>query len=291
MRIVIDLQSCQSGSRYGGIGRYSLALAKAMVRESRGHEFWVVVNNLLPDAIPGIRAEFTDLLPPDRIRVVHLPGPIAESKPDNLYRYQSAKLIREHFLEELQPDIIHITSLIEGFYEDVTTSVGLLAPAERTVSTLYDLIPYVEQDIYLQDPVTRKHYLSKVDELQKAGLLLSISGYSRQEAIELLGVPEQSVVNISSAADSFFRQVTATEDDVAALRNRYAIRKKFLMYTSSFDARKNQESLIKAFASLPMSVRSKYQLVIVGNGWDGVYHHLRQVGEKAGLAPDDLVFT
>ena len=94
MRIVIDLQSCQSGSRYGGIGRYSLSLAKGMVRQARGHEFWVIVNNLLPDAIPVVRAEFANLLPPDRIRTVHLPGPIAESKPDNRYRYLSAKLVR-----------------------------------------------------------------------------------------------------------------------------------------------------------------------------------------------------
>jgi hypothetical protein len=45
MRIVIDLQSCQSGSSLGGIGRYSLELAKAMVTNSSADEFVVVLNN------------------------------------------------------------------------------------------------------------------------------------------------------------------------------------------------------------------------------------------------------
>jgi len=44
VRVVIDLQSSQSGSRHGGIGRYSMSLAKAMIEQSRGHEFWVVLN-------------------------------------------------------------------------------------------------------------------------------------------------------------------------------------------------------------------------------------------------------
>src|SRR3989338_6433101 len=48
MKILIDLQSCQSGSRFGGIGRYSLALAKAMIRVGHWHDFYVLLNKSLP---------------------------------------------------------------------------------------------------------------------------------------------------------------------------------------------------------------------------------------------------
>ena len=36
MRIILDLQACQSPSRLRGIGRYSMALAKALIRRARG---------------------------------------------------------------------------------------------------------------------------------------------------------------------------------------------------------------------------------------------------------------
>lgn len=42
MRIVIDLQGAQSASRYRGIGRYTLELAKEMVRQRGEHEILVV---------------------------------------------------------------------------------------------------------------------------------------------------------------------------------------------------------------------------------------------------------
>lgn len=73
MRIVLDLQGCQSVSRLRGIGRYSLALAKAIARNAGEHEVWVVLNNLFPDSIEEIRHTFDGLVPIDRIAVFSLP--------------------------------------------------------------------------------------------------------------------------------------------------------------------------------------------------------------------------
>jgi len=43
MRIVVDLQGAQSESRFRGIGRYSLGLAKAIAREAGQHEVWLAL--------------------------------------------------------------------------------------------------------------------------------------------------------------------------------------------------------------------------------------------------------
>ena len=45
MRIVIDLQGAQNGSRHRGIGRYSVALAKSIVRNRGNHEIFILLNN------------------------------------------------------------------------------------------------------------------------------------------------------------------------------------------------------------------------------------------------------
>ncbi len=61
MRIVIDLQGAQCGSRHRGIGRYSLALAHAMVRNRGDHEIIIALSGLFPDTIEPIRAAFDGL--------------------------------------------------------------------------------------------------------------------------------------------------------------------------------------------------------------------------------------
>ncbi|HQS02828.1 MAG: hypothetical protein B7Y07_03170 [Halothiobacillus sp. 24-54-40] len=290
MRIVIDLQSCQSGSRLGGIGRYSLELAKAMARNSNGHELWIVLNNLLPSSEPIIRNEFSDLIPQDRIRVFNVPHDIAEIN-NNKTKVRSAEIIREDFIKSLNPDFVHITSLFEGLQEQIITSVGHVFASERTAVTLYDLIPLVQKDKYLSNQEALAHYLGKVEHLKKSGLLLSISEFSRTEAINLLDLHPNHVVNISSAADARFQPIEVTDEHATRLKHKYGIKNKFLMYTGSFDQRKNHANLIRAFGMLPKHVLATHQLLIVGNGWDAIYQNLKHVAKQTGLAYDSIIFA
>jgi glycosyltransferase involved in cell wall biosynthesis len=291
MRLLIDLQSCQSGSRHGGIGRYSLALAKAMAARAGSHEVWLLLNSYLTDAYEEIFDEFADLVPREHIVRFRAPGPIAELREQQRPATRIAELLREHYIAELQPDFVHLTSLFEGLNEDVATSVGLLFPAARTAVTLYDLIPLIERDKYLQIPVAESHYLAKVEHLQKAGLQLAISDFSRKEGIELLGLDPGRCVNISSAASDYFRPRTVTPERRARLTERYGIDRPFLMYTASFDQRKNQNGLIEAFSLLPAATRQSRQLVIVGNGWDDIYTQLRRQAVRLGIDSSQVVFT
>ena len=290
MRIVIDLQSCQSGSRLGGIGRYSIELAKAMARHANGHDLWVVLNNLLPDPESEIRYGLADFIPQDKIRVFEVPSGIAE-KNNNRIKVRAAELVREHYLQLLNPDVVHISSLIEGLHEEVTTSVGNFFNEEKTAVTLYDLIPLVMQDRYLDTSDSRQHYMNKIEHIRKAGLLLSISEFARKEVIDLLDVAPERVVNISSAADKKFRPITVSQEHAKHLRKRYGIKQNFLMYTGSFDQRKNHSNLIRAFGLLPKNIRRNHQLLIVGNGSDAVYQELREIAKQVGLAEDEVIFS
>ena len=99
MRIVIDLQGAQSsGSRFRGIGRYSLSLAQAMAREARGHEIWIALNGLFPDSIQALRVAFDGLVPQDRIVVWQAPGAVADIDSGNRWRREAGECLREAFL-------------------------------------------------------------------------------------------------------------------------------------------------------------------------------------------------
>ncbi len=289
MRIVIDLQGCQSGSKRGGIGRYSMDLAKAMARKPRGHDLWLALSALMPESIAEIRTAFDGLIPRDRIQVFDIPPDIA-MRTARPAKVSAAEIIREDFLRSLQPDFVHVTSLFEGFDEDVVTSVGQYFADHKTAVTLYDLIPLVHSSLYFSDAKRRDFYERKIQNIKNAGLLLAISEYSRGEAIDLLDMHPDSVVNISSAVDERFKPALSDPDKSARVLSRYGIRRQFLMYTARFDLLKNQTNLIAAFALLPRELRKNYQLVIVGKGSDDTLNKLTQLAEKSGLDAGEVIF-
>jgi glycosyltransferase involved in cell wall biosynthesis len=291
MRIVFDLQACQASNRHRGIGRYSMSLAKAMVRQSGGHDVRIVLNSRFPESIADIRAAFDGLLPQQHIVVFEVPPSIAEIEPANAWRTRAAERVREAFLADFKPDLVHIASLFEGLVDDAVSSVSLLNSGFPTAATLYDLIPLLRKEDYLQDARVRDWYYRKLQALKNTDLLLAISEHSRQEAIDALYLPPQRVVNISGAVDDTFRPLTLSEHELAELRNRYGLDRPFVMYTGGIDMRKNIEGLIEAFAQLPTEIRIAYQLAIVCKAEDADLRRLLDLAAQAGLGERDVVFT
>ncbi len=292
MRIVIDLQGAQSESRYRGIGRYSLALALGVARNAGSHEVWLVLNAALGSAIDDIRQAFAGLVPPQRICVFDIVGPTAESHPHNGPRARASELLREHAIAQLRPDAVLVTSLFEGYVDDAVVSIGRLADGASTAAVLYDLIPFLNPDKYLAQPEQRHYYERKVASLRQAGLLLAISDYSRQEAIDALGLDPARVVSISTAVDETFCPAALDATHAAALRTRFGIRRAYLMCApGGFDARKNIDGLVAAYGMLPPVQRAAHQLLIAGKINDGERQRLRDLARRHGLAPDEMVLT
>jgi glycosyltransferase involved in cell wall biosynthesis len=291
VKLVIDLQGAQStGSRSRGIGRYSLALAREMARQAGGHEVWVALNGLFPDTIEPLRDALDGLIPQDRIVVWSAPGPVAALDPANTWRRQAGEWLREAFLAALKPDILHVSSLFEGLSDDALSSVGTFEDIESAV-TLYDLIPLINSAHYLENPVLATWYQRKIGHARRAGLWLAISESSRREGIEWLNLPEDRVISIPPAADSIFRVIDLSPDDLGALRQRYGLTKPFVMYTGGIDHRKNIDRLIQAYAALPPPLRAGHQLAIVCAANPGEREILRWTARTAGLAAEDLVLT
>ena len=150
MRIVIDLQGAQSNSRFRGIGRYSTSLAKGIIRNAKEHEVYLLLNGMLTDTIESIREEFGALLPQSQICVWHAYGPVNFVSQDSLFRRESAEILRESFLHSLNPDIVIVTSMIEG-YDDDSVLGGKRHYVIPTASVFYDAIPLLQADKYLEE--------------------------------------------------------------------------------------------------------------------------------------------
>ena len=153
MRIVIDLQGAQTESRFRGIGRYSIAIARAIIRNNSQHEIFIALSAMLDESIADVKAQFADLLPAENIVVWHAAGPVRAMDQGNEWRRESAELIREAFLESLRPDVVFITSLFEGHVDDAATSVHKFSRQYKVAVQHHDLIPLEQAETYLLDDV------------------------------------------------------------------------------------------------------------------------------------------
>ena len=265
MRIVIDLQGAQTESRFRGIGRYSMSLASAMARNAGDHEIWVAVNGAFPDGIGDIRASLEGLVPAHRIRQFVTYREVGWPHAADTWRRNASERMWEGFLEGLQPDIVHVSSLFEGAQSGAVNSIGkLVGTRAATAVTLYDLIPLLNPEAYLASDWVRAWYMDKIESLKRADLLLSISQHARQEALQALDIDPTRVVNMSSAISPHFSplRIGATQRDL--LRTRFGIVGRYVMYSGAMEPRKNAEGLLHAFSMLSADASAGTQLVIAG---------------------------
>jgi glycosyltransferase involved in cell wall biosynthesis len=291
MRIVIDMQGAQGSNHQRGIGRYTLSLAQAIIRNRGAHEVFLALNGLFSDTIEPIRTIFDGLLPQENIRVWQALGSVSNISNENDWRRRTAELVREAFLASLKPDIVLVSSLFEGLGDDAVTSIGTLIRTVPTAVILYDLIPLIQRRPYLENPAVEAWYERKLDHLRRADLLLAISESSRQEGIRYLGFSAEACVNISTATDPQFQPQQIDCGQAQDVRKRYRLHRQFVMYTGGIDHRKNIEGLIRAYAKLPKPLRVSHQLAIVCSIQPPSRDALKKLAKEQGLKADELVLT
>lgn len=294
MRIVIDLQACQSVSAFRGIGRYSKALALEMTRQAkdRGHDVWLVLTDNHPEHIPAIREAFEGLVPQEKIAIFPGMAPVAGMFIENQWRARAAEQIRERFIARLQPDVLHIASLFDGTFDNAVISIGRSGIRIPTVVTQYDLIPLVMPDEYFDNADYKRYYFDKLESLTRCDFMIAISESTKEETARLLKFDASRIVNISGAVDPMFKKVALPECERSALLSRYDIRKPYILYMpGGFDARKNFSNLFRAFAALPNHLRDTHQLVIGSRSREEERVMLRAMLRDASLHENEVIFT
>lgn len=289
MRIVIDMQPCQNGSRHRGIGRHSMSFVRAMVKAARGHEFILAFNRTFAGAMDEVRRSFDGLLPPSAFVSYSAPPMATAADPNNAWRNRAAEMVRAHFLESLQPDLVFIPSLFEGFWDDTVVSVEKDAPY-LTAVTLYDLIPLEDLPRYLGGEDDRAAYFRRLNDARRADLLLAISQYVADDAVAKIGVRESQVMVAYCGVDDMFAMPQGEASERIALLAGYGITRPYVMTASPLEPRKNIEGLIAGFASMSKSVRNSHQLVFAGKMDAFARRYIAGLARDEGLVEDTVVF-
>ena len=294
MRIVIDLQACQTpDSRHRGIGRYAMELAKGLIRVADRHEIVVLANEAFPDSLEEIRGEVCGLS--DRVRFsTYALARLEDYHGEQRRRIQALndRLLNWQYARH-SPDVLHVASVFEGWVTGAAHVSGRLADlsAVCTSATLYDLIPLLFKERYLAAAV-EPAYLRNLAVFDQVDVVHAISESARRDAITHLGLDPDRVVNIRGAASERFRVLPPFDAEARrALLGRWGIRDGFLMYTGGIDYRKNIEGLIQAYAMLPERLKQRAQLAVVCSATEAQKAEMLRHAQRAGIADGRVVMT
>lgn len=265
MRVYCDMQAAQSPYNADrGIGRYLTEYARAVEQNHAGAVDGWILNPRLP-------------IPLQMVELMHRSN----------VRWQDDEGLA-------RPDIWHVLSPFEfsSRNESLENVWPKWARSARTrlVVTMYDLIPLIYSERYLSDPETRRAYMARLQLLERADRILSISEATANDGIRLLGIPASKFDVVGTGVSEHFVSAPDVEAVRAQLRlEQPLLRDGYILYTGGIDFRKNIEGLITAYARLPEDLRKAHQLVIVCRVQDSEREHLEQRALALGIDRDFLL--
>jgi len=287
MRIVVDMQSAQSESRYRGIGRYTMSLVKEFIKQALNHEIILILNAKFRDSIPELMYEFRDL-PSQRIRIFDIPVGSNIKAPLRA----SGEALRHYFIASLKPDLVLVTGLFDQASSYHNVSIGKISAPWKTAVIHYDLIPYKMPSDYLTHPEHKAYYYECIENLKRADIYFCISNYTKLELEENIPLSSKKVFSIGSATEPRNPLSSHESKSGERVRKRLQVSDYILYVPGGFDKRKNFERLIKAYAELSFELRSKYKLVIGSKvPAKEVISNFHGLATTLGLKPEQIVFT
>lgn len=291
MHILIDMQGAQNGSRHRGIGRYTRSLIQKLCELSLGkHRVSLLMNGAF-DNLDEIKMLFSGYVHESDVHVWVPFGDPSFRWIGNDLRRKASEYLREAVIHEIAPDALIVSSTVEGCDDPTVVTINKHFTDTFTAAIFYDAIPGIYQDDYLADARSRQWYFEKIEQLQRADAIFSISQSSKMEAIDHFSIAEEKIVNISTAVSSDFCARSRTINPSSTILHEKSIGEKYILYSGASDVRKNIPRLIEAFSLLPAELKAKFKLVLAGGMPEAHEKDLRSYVSQFKLDNDQVIFT
>jgi glycosyltransferase involved in cell wall biosynthesis len=258
MKIGIDARMYSAS--FTGIGRYVFELTKHLFEMDQENEYVLFMND----------PQFEQFTPPnERVKKVRV----------NAKHYSWDEQV--NFLKLLKKeklDLVHFTHF----------NAPILYRG-RSVVTIHDLTLSFYPGKKMTSWLHRFAYhlvLSSV--VKRSKRVVSVSNNTKQDLIKLLKTKSDKIDVIYEGVAEEFHEINDTEV-LEAVKKKYEIHNKFLLYTGVWRSHKNVVNLLKAFDQLRKTENFKGQLVITGKE-DPFYPEVKDT-IKALKLEDGVVLT
>lgn len=167
-----------------------------------------------------------------------------------------------------------------------------LRPDVPLIASLYDLVPLKRPEDDLAQPELARRHRRRLEVMQQADLLLSVSEDSRLDAIRHLALDLERIVVIGGGVSPYFQPPRPGEDPRLVIQRALpSVHRPFILTVSASDSRTNTDELLAAYAELPSELRSTYQLVIVCKLSGGFRERWEACARALHLGEHEVVFT
>jgi glycosyltransferase involved in cell wall biosynthesis len=247
MHIGINAQllSFSQNYRSGGISRYIGHLVTQLAKQPGQHEYTIFVNG----------EDIVERLATQHAQITYIPVSWPESRPASRVAWEQFTL----------PSIIRKRH-IDVLHSPANVLPELLPRNCAGVVTLHDLA-FLRFPNVLKRSKLIYHRAFTIRSLRHATMIMTGSDSTKQDAIELVGIPADRIQTVYLSVDSRFSTVV-TGEEIQAFRQKNGLTQGFLLYLGTLEPRKNITTIIEAYAQLRKVYAIKEKLVLVGGkGW------------------------
>ena len=229
--------------RMGGIARYTIRLTRALARVDHENTYWFFLHR---------RAPKKHIVDAPNFRTVTMLTPTHHPLEQFLLWLE---------LKRFPLDVLHSPDFIPPLYNI----------RARRVITVHDLA-FMRYPHLLTRSAAR--YYGQIDRaVRKADHIIAVSQSTRNDLLNLLGVPESKITVIYEAADEVFRPLPDAEVE-REIQERYHLSPGYILFVGTIEPRKNLNTLRLAYHGLRVQYNLDPPLVFAGeHGWlaDEIY--------------------
>ena len=159
-----------------------------------------------------------------------------------------------------RPDVLHC----------IANTAPIFLPVKvKLVMTIHDVMYMLPRNIYPESPSQRQRWGRRYSSIivpraaRRAAHIITVSGFSRRDIIERLGIENTRISVVSEAPGNIFRGY-GESFNYERLRLLYSLGTEYIIALGAVDPRKNIARLIQAFAMFRRRKSLGHQLVICG---------------------------
>jgi len=239
MTIGVDIR-CLMNSKYSGVSLYTLNLLMALIESDQTNQYKLFYNSAKPVALPEFKAANVEL--------------VSYHWPNKLFNF-SLNFFNRPRLDKLVGgcDIFFLPNL----------SFAPVSDSRRLVLTIHDLSFLAYPAFFnFKQRLWHKLILQK-GIINRADQIITDSLSTKNDLVDLLGVrPEKITVVYLGVENKYFNCLP--DEELARIKNKYKLPKKFFLFVGTIEPRKNLLGLIEAWQPL----KDRASLVLAGAwGW------------------------
>jgi len=245
--LIIDGQVFQTPAWDRGMGKYSIELISSLYSLFNEHDsdrIIILMSNkvesrtalkALKDKMPNVEIVFLSLLP-NSLNNDNIPNINRKVIDDYISTFNSDYDIKFIIMSLLQGEIFPVFPSSQAIFK---------------ILVFYDVVPLMFYELYLESRITRKEYLSKLNELFKADKYWAISKTVANDLVLYLGVDKSKIISIDGGPINHSKKI-----------KKYSISSPFVLMPTGNDLRKNNERGVLGFEQFNHANHDKYKLVM-----------------------------